>query len=778
MNIPKSLFQLLLGKRLPITGGTLQVTGVQGDVLIRRDRYGIAYVEAGNDEDAWFGLGFCQGQDRAFQLEQILRLARGRLAELVGADGLPFDRVARRLGFHRLSMQQLEILDEDVRRGLEAFARGVTQGMRSGCRKPAHEFALLGLKQPTEYLAADVLSRIRIMGFGLPTNWDAELVRLKILLEDGPQALQALEPVYPEWLPVTTDPLAQAGPAGERLADELAAFQSLTGGAGGGSNNWAVAASRTATGRPLLANDPHLAPLLPSHWYLTHVRTPEWAIAGPSFVGAPLFAIGHNGFAAWGVTAGMIDNTDLFIEEVGPDGQSAREGDAFVPCEVVREVIHIKGGQPVEEKVLITRRGPIVGPALEGEVGAISMRATWLDVRPINGWFKLHRTRSFEQFRRYFESFPALSLNVAYADASGTIAWQLVGDTPQRRQGWGMLPGYGRDPEAGWEDELLPFDALPHIVNPDIGFVASANNQPVVSGGEPFLGMDSLDGYRFARITEALQSRTDWDVASTHKLQLDQLCLPWREMREVVLEIQAGTPEATQALALLRDWDGILDVDSPAASVFELFVAGMIRRIVEAKAPRAASWVLGRGFSTFVPVSGVDVRRMGHLSRLLRQSPPGWLARPWAEEIEAALTQAIRTLNEKHGPDPAKWGWGKVRPLTLQHPVGARQPMDKVFNLGPFPWGGDANTVAQTTSPLLDPLGAPYIIASLRMVVDVGNWDACSFVLPGGQSGNPFSPHYDDLLPLWQRGEGVPIAWSSTAVEQAAQTTLRLAPAD
>lgn len=171
MNIPKSLFRLLLGKRLPTVEGTLQVAGLQGEVTIRRDSYGIAYIEASNDEDAWFGLGFCQGQDRAFQLEQIIRIARGTLAELVGPDGLPFDRVARRLGFHRLSVQQLEVLDADTRRDLDAFARGVTQGMRIGCQKLAHEFSLLGIKQPSEYLAVDVLSRIRIMGFALASNW-------------------------------------------------------------------------------------------------------------------------------------------------------------------------------------------------------------------------------------------------------------------------------------------------------------------------------------------------------------------------------------------------------------------------------------------------------------------------------------------------------------------------------------------------------------------------------------------------------------------------------
>ena len=774
MNIPKLVFRLLLGRRLPVTAGRLEVPGIHRPVLVRRDHYGIPTIEAQGDEDAWYGLGFCHGQDRAFQLEGLRRIVRGTLAELVGPEVLPLDRLSRRIGFHHSAVAQLEALDGEIRSILEAYAQGVNTGARIGCRRKAHEFALLRT-DPTPFNASDTLGVIKLMSFTLASNWDCELARFKILTEDGPEALAALDPAYPEWLPATSPPGALAGRAADRLSEDLALFTAIVG-PGGGSNNWAIAGSRTTTGRALLANDPHLGPSLPPHWYLAHLRTPDWAVAGASFVGGPAFPVAHNDVAAWGNTAGLTDNTDLFLEEIGPDGRSVREGDQFVPCQTRLEVIQVKGGDPVEEEVLVTARGPIIGPALEGEVGAISLRAVWLDPRPMKGLLQIHRARSFEEFRRAFEHWPALPLSWVYADTSGTVGWQLTGELPRRRKGWGTLPLPGWEPEVGWEDDLIPFDDMPHLVDPESGFVASANSQPTASGEGPFLGVDWLDGYRLASIVEPLEARNDWDVASTQALQMGQNSLPWRELRDVLLALPTEISEARQALALLKAWDGIISADSSAAAIFEFFVAEMAQRIAQVKAPRATRWAMGKGFTPLVPYSMFAWRRTSHFVGLAREQPEGWFDRPWPQEMADALATAIRTLRERYGPISDQWAWGRVRPLTLRHSVGEKAPLDRVFNLGPFPWGGDASTIGQAAAPPGDPTASPSFVASLRMVVDVGNWEEGRFVLPGGQSGNPLSPHYHDQLPLWQRGEGVPIAWSEEEVERTTRSVLRLVP--
>jgi len=774
MNLARGIFGLLLGRRPPITEGKIAVPGLESEITIRRDAWGVPHISAECDVDAWFGQGFCVGQDRAFQLESSLRLVRGTLAEVIGRDGIPADRLSRRIGFFRAANRQVPTLAAETRTAIEAYAGGINAGMTAGMRRKAHEFTLLRIT-PAPWSAADVLGYLKLISFLLATNWDMELARLRILLEDGADALAALDTGYPEWLPVISPPLVAAGPALYRFAEEAARLMAAAH-AGGGSNNWALAPSRTASGQAILANDPHLAPTLPPHWYLAHVGTREWSLAGACFVGLPGVHVGHNGFAAWGLTVGMTDNTDLFLEEIGPDGRSVRQGERFVLCETEVERIAVRGAREIVEDVIVTPRGPIVSPALDGEKFTLSLRATWLDAAPVDGLLSLHRVRGFDDFRRHMEHWPALPLNVAYADTAGTIGWQLIGTAPRRKTGFGSVPLPGWETEVGWEDEPVPYEDMPHLSNPESGFVVSANNKGIRDGDGPFLTVDWLDGFRAARIGESLDASTDWDPAATRRLQMDVQSIPWREMRDVVLASPAPDTDAQKALDLLGDWDGRVTAESPAAAVFEFFVAEMCARVAKAKAPRSWRYVLGEGFHPLVPHSLYNSNRMGHLVRVLREQPEGWFESSWAAEIAGSLSVAVRTLRERRGSNPARWAWGDVRPLTLLHPVGARKSLKRVFDLGPFPWGGDSNTPAQAGVSMLSPTDNPAFIQSLRFVCELGDWENCRWVLPGGQSGNPLSPHYADQLTLWRRGRGIPIAWSSTEVHRATFAVLKLEP--
>jgi penicillin amidase len=511
---------------------------------------------------------------------------------------------------------------------------------------------------------------------------------------------------------------------------------------------------------------------------LLHVRTPEWAAAGASFVGGPGIPAGHNGYAAWGVTAGLIDNTDLFREQIGPDGRSVRQGDRFVRCELRKEIIHIRGGDPVTETVLQTLRGPIVSPSIGEGTEALSLRALWLDPRPLRGLLCVHRALSFAEFRDLCAFWPAASQNMVYADASGAVGWQMLGQAPLRRKGWGTLPLPGWDPEAGWEPGTLPHEQLPHAVDPPCGFVATANNQPVPEGLSPFLGADWIDGYRIAAIDRALSARSDWDVASTMALQTDQRTLTWDDLRPAVLAAPVSSPASKRALEMLRDWDGNMAEESPAAAVFELFVAELAGRVARAKAPRSFEYMLGKGLSPLMAYNFFCFRRTAHLARLLRTQPEGWFPRPWPDEVADVLTAVVQRLRLQHGDNERRWAWGRLRPLVRHHPLGRKRWLGRLFNRGPVPCGGNTDTINQASVLPLAPLAPADNIASLRMVVDVGAWDDSRFVLPGGQSGNPLSPHYDDQFPLWRRGEGVPIAWSPEAVRKASRETLELVPAD
>ncbi len=750
---------------------------MDGEVIVRRDRWGIPHITGSTDRDVWFGLGFCHAQDRAFQLESVRRVAHGTLAEVVGAEGLTVDRLARRLGFLRYARPQLDVLDEDVLQTLEVYTNGVNAGLALGSKRKAHEFALLRMK-PSGWHPVDVLAVAKLLSFAMSGNWDAELARFRVLVEDGPDALSQIDPEYAAWHPVAAVPGDIAGEQLDRLSEDLTALTKALG-MSGGSNAWAVAPSRTVTGRPILANDPHLTPRLPSPWYLAHLDAGEWSMAGASFVGVPIFPTGHNGRVAWGTTLGLADTTDLYIE--GPFGDGGGTPETVETPVVVREEIRVKGRSTEVEDVVVTPRGPLLTPLIDGAGYSISIRAMWMQARPIAGFLKIGRTRTAAEFRMMFEAWPLMSLNLVFADAAGAIGWQLVGETPVRRSSHGIVPSAAWTGEGEWLEKHVPFGDMPGASDPDTGFLVSANHRPLseTKGREetgPFLGVDWADGLRAARIEQRLSEYGRWDVTETGRLQTDLLAVQWEEVRDAVLSIRPRDAVSRDALALLADWDGMLDADSAAAAVFELLLAEIDRRDVAARAPKAGHSVLGADIGGLGQPNLLAFRRAGRMSRLLREGPSDRALDDWANLLSDALQAVVARLSALAGADPDGWRWGRLRLLVLEHPVGRKWPLHKVFNIGPAPFGGDTNTVAQAAVDPLDPLANPMVIPSLRCVMDVGDFDRSTFVLPGGQSGNPFSPHYRDMYPLWLRGEGVPIPWSADEVGRATVNTMLLEP--
>lgn len=744
----------LLGRRLPIAQGTVEVPGLTAPLRIGRDRWGVPHIYAETGRDAWFGVGFCHAQDRAFQLEIMLRVGRGTLAALVGAEGLQVDRLSRRLGLHRVATQQVQAQDEDALQLLDAYVLGVNAGLRLGARQVPHELALLRRK-PSPWTVADALTTPKVLGVGgLAENWAIEHARLLISTLDGEEAMRAVEPLYPEWL--TT----------------IAGLDALRRqvGAGGGSNNWAVSGSLTASGRPLLANDPHLPPTVPGLFYLAHLKTPDWDLVGASTPGCPGITIGHNGHAAWGVTSGMADVADLCVEQLGPAGESVLQAGRLVPCEVREERIEVRGRRrPVVERVTITPRGPVVSPAGEDRTPALSMRCALLDPEAkLTGPLRMERVRSFEDVSRDASGWP-FPLNVAYADEEGHIGWQLTGHVPRRV-------------DAGW-DGWLTSQELPSAADPERGFLATANNKPLPDGEGPYLGSDWMDGYRAQAICEALAARGGWSAQDMRMLQIDERSLPWRQLREHVLAL-TGRDERQEVLLglhLLRQWDGRVSADSPAAAVFELLLSEMARRLVAERAPRSFAWALGRSINPIEEHTTLGLRRVSQLVCALRAEQGDGQARPFVRgasaELADALATAVRTLIRERGADEGRWAWGKLRTVTFEHPLGERAPLNRIFNLPPSPCGGDTNTIPQAAVDPLCPAGNPLFVAGLRAVFDVGDWDRSEFVLATGQSGNPLSPHYEDQNALWRRGETIVIPCSPQAVERDTVRTLHLRPA-
>ncbi len=755
-----------MGRREPTSSGRLRVPGLDDEVLIRRDTHGVPHIDAATSADAAFALGFCLGQDRTFQLEMTLRLVRGTTAELLGEALVPVDRLVRRIDFRAAAEAQLSASRPETRAWVDAHVAGINAANRYGRTRRPHELALLR-REVTSWEPEDLVGALALTAFLLPANWDVEFARLQMLVTDGPEAVRDLDLGYPDGGPVTADPGGAGAAMVDRLGDDLAAFAEVARG-GGGSNAWAVAGNRTTTGRPLLANDPHLPPTIPPHLYLAHVRTPDWEAAGAFWVGRGIFMTGQNAHAAWGLTAGYVDNTDLVIEEL--DGDRVLTPDGWVPCERRIEPIEVRGSDPVEEEVLVTPNGPIVSPALTESPMALSLRATWRTAHPLDALL-VHEAPTLEEFRERVSDWAGISANIMWAERSGRIAWQLIGRPPVRRGGAGTVPARGWDREGGW-DGLLPFDRMPWSVSPSAGFLVSANNPPSPDPPEE-IGRDWLDLYRARRLEELISARYDWTVADASAAQLDVRSGLWDQIAEVVLAAPVSDPDGAQAVALLAAWDGQVTGDSAAASVFELFVAGLYRRIVQARAPGSAPWALGRGPSPLTPRNLFWKRRGSLVSRCLRERPDGWFDRSWDQVVAEALSAAVSDL--RHLDDsPAGWRWGRIRPLVLAHPLGTKSPFDRLFNLGPFPAGGDHDTPSQHGVDLIDPTRPASVHPALRAVLDPGDPEASRFALPGGQSGNPLSDHYRDQLPAYSSGRGVQIPWSEDAVAAATVQSLRL----
>jgi penicillin G amidase len=772
------LLRLAMGARRPIVDGEITIPGLARPIVVRRDSYGIPHIDAATEDDAAFALGFVQGQDRAFQLESIVRLVRGTLAELVGEAALPVDRITRRIGFRRNALIHLEQIDPSIREFLNRFTAGINAGSALGLKQWPHEFSLLK-STPTHWDAADVLAYVKFMSFQLPSNWDVELARMLMQRWDGSEAVLALDPIVAATgMPISHSTTSADSAALAQLTAELKAVSEFAP-RGGGSNNWVIDGTRTVSGKPILASDPHLAPSLPSPWYLAHINTPAGFVAGATFAGSPVFPIAHNGHACWGVTAGLTDTTDLFLETLSDDGMQVRQPDgSWRATTRITETIAVKDAADVIETVIETPRGPIITPLIPDEALAISMQAVWLKPWPIRGFFEAAKAKSFDTFRGSFAHWPVLPLNVLYADATGAIGYQLVGNLPERTGGAGLLP----TPVAAgdWRPDPVPFAEMPMQIGSKSGYLATANDDPLEwleSPGRRVTGWDFVEPYRARVIRDQLARRSDWTAAACQQLQLNLHSMPWQEIREVVLAVSATDGDAVMALALLRDWDGTVAADSPAAAIFELFLAEMIIRVAKAKAKTAWKLAIGGDGTGHFAHSLLADRRVLHLTRLMLTQPTGWFVRSWPDEMADALAAVIRRLRAQAGPSSPYWAWGHLRTLTLRHALlGKHRVLKRIFNIGPIPFGGDSNTVQQGGSRPLDPTAETHNIPNLRTVFDTADFRQSRFALAGGQSGNLLSPHYGDQFPLWQRGEGVPIAFELDDVIRHAVSSLRLMP--
>ncbi len=751
----------------PQIEGRIPVTGATGPVEVVRDTFGVPHIRAASDADALFGLGFVHAQDRLFQLDSTRRFALGRVAEVAGPALVESDRFMRCLGLADRAGRDYARLGEGERALLDAYARGINAGIAATPALPP-EYALLEAP-PEPWHPEHTLAIARLVLFTFALNWDTELLRERLLTALGPARAFELDAVYP------SDGLTATGldvPAADRLLHALEAAYEAGLPVGGASNAWAVAGSRTTTGTPLLASDPHLQARMPSLFHVAHVAGATFDAVGATIAGLPGVVLGHNGTLAWGITAGMADVADCYVERVDPEDPTrylTPEGWQTGRTRIER--ILVRGAEAVEERVLETRHGPVLGPALPGESRAIALRCTALEdgdlATPFLAMLRAGTPRAFEDALALW---PGATFNFVWAARSGSIGYRMAGSVPARALGAGLLPADG--PTSPGPPPPLPPEAMPRAVDPPAGIVVSANNAP---GGDAQLGSEWCDRFRAERITALLDAQPQHTVASLQAIQFDVHSAPLLQLRDLMLAARAfeGAP-----LALVTAWDGQASAGSAAAAILEAAYTELARSLVTRLAGDQAPIVLGAGLGAAISGSSFHYRLQGRILDVLQRPRP-----PWLESVEerdrflrAAGARAITWLSSDLGSDERRWTWGGLHTLTLAHPLSRVPVAGRAFSRGPVGYAGDVNTISQGGFSAYRGPSSGGFSPAYRQVIDLAAPDRSTFALPGGNSGIPGHPRYDDALEGFLAGRQRPLLYTPEAVARHAESRLTLAP--
>ncbi|NOK62856.1 MAG: penicillin acylase family protein [Chloroflexi bacterium AL-W] len=762
-----------LRQALPEVSGSIQVDGISAPVEILRDLDGMVHIQAQNETDALFGLGYAHAQDRLWQMEFQRRIGYGRLSEVLGEAALETDMFLRTLGVARAAHSTWAATPPEERVTAEAYVKGVNAFIESPDNNVLPiEFVILGF-EPDLWQPEDILVWGKMMSWDLGGNWRQELLRSRLSNHLDAERAEQLMPSYtadgPLILPVSeitgdTPRLIQASnitPIPESVATSLMRIDKTlqtTLGLGGrsiGSNNWVVGGARTTTGQPLLADDPHLGSQIPSIWYLAHIQGGELDAIGATFPGVPGVIIGRNNHIAWGVTNTGPDVQDLYIERVNDQNEAEYNG-IWEPMQIIPETIKIDGQPDIEIDVRITRHGPLISDVVEDIDEPLAFRWTALD--PIDNtllaFTKINKAQNWEEFTSALADYHAPMQNFVYADVEGNIGYYAPGALPIRSNGEGKAPVPGWTDEYAWEG-YVPFDELPQTFNPSKGFIVSANNK-VIGDDYPYLiSTNWASPHRAARITELIERTPQLSIDDMQAIHADVQSLQAVEMLPYMLQIQSADPQKQMAIALLRDWDGSMDGDSAEAALYHAWYQQLTEHIFADELGEEL-WMDYRDDRSFIAMALIDIFEGNNQT--------------WCDDIQTAQTEDCEAMIEQslevgldnmaqaQGTESIEnWRWDNVHHAKFPH-----SPFDDVSMLRPMfsrsiPNGGDGFTVNVAPPDSEDPYHQHHI-PSYRHVVDLGNLNASLFIHSVGQSGHVFSTNYNDLLERWQRVEYLPMS--------------------
>ncbi|MFF9351581.1 penicillin acylase family protein [Streptomyces sp. NPDC014734] len=860
----------------PQTTGTIKLDGLDGDVEVKRDAYGVPQLYADSDADLFRAQGFVHAQDRFWEMDVRRHMTAGRLSEMFGSGQVDTDAFLRTLGWRKVAQEEYDtVLSPETKKNLQAYADGVNAYLKGRDGKDISvEYAALGLTndyKPGEWTPVDSVAWLKAMAWDLRGNMQDEIDRSLMASRLDKKQIADLYPAYPydDHKPIVSegaispvtgkyDPDATPSSSGlgsdtpqgateglntqlASLSDTLDEIPALLGpnGNGIGSNSWVVSGKYTTTGKPLLANDPHLAPMLPSLWYQMGLHCREvsakcrYDTAGYTFSGMPGVIIGHNADIAWGFTNLGADVTDLFLEKVSDDGY-LYDG-KIKPFTVRTETIKVAGGKSRTITIRETEHGPLVsdrssemekvgqkapvtGTAPDRAAGyGVSLRWTALDAgHSMDAVFELNRAKDFPSFRKAAEHFEVPSQNLIYADTKGHIGYQAPGRIPVRKSGDGTMPSPGWSSKYGWKEEAVPFDELPYELDPKRGYIVTANQAVVDEKKYPhLLTKDWGYGTRSQRINDLIESKIKGggkiSTEDMQKMQMDNTSAIATLLVPELTKIDIGDKNVREAQKLLEGWRYTQESDSAAAAYFNAVWRNILKLAFGNKLPKElrveGECLNVRRADSSGPIDERHklVRECGQrapdaaqpdggdrwyqvVTNLLKDENNDWWKTPKSGRDEAtetrdelfarAMKDARWELTAKLGKDMSTWSWGRLHQLNLENQtLGKEGPgvLKQLLNRGPWNLGGGEAAVNATGWNAAGGYDVVWV-PSMRMVVNVGDWDKSRWINLTGASGHAFAAHYTDQTDKWANGELLDWSFGTNAVAESTTDILTLKP--
>jgi penicillin G amidase len=815
----------LTRRSFPKTSGEVKLDGLNSQVDIYRDSFGIPHTYAKTSHDLFFAQGYVHAQDRFWQMDFWRHIGSARLSEMFGESQLDTDIFLRTLGWARIAQQELDSISPDELAILQAYADGVNAYLADHKGSALSlEYAVLKLLTPgytpEPWQPLNTLTWGKVMAWDLSSQGETEVEHAILLNILTPEQIAFLFPPYPSDHPVIVPDFSVSTTSSgsinqtqgiQALVDLTPAFQSLSAsmrnmdlvmgptGSDIGSNNWVIAGSRTTTGKPFLANDMHLGEQMPSIWYENGLhcapKGPDcpYEVTGFTFASVPGVVVGHTDRTAWGFTNVGPDVLDLYIEKINPDNPNQYEVNGqWVGMNLVQETIQVAGSDPVELTVRYTRHGPIIWDnpddlkTIQEKWGvdlpatfAITMRWTALEpVNTIKAVLGIDMAQNWNEFRQAAMNFEVPSQNMVFADIDGNIAYQTPGNIPIR------LPGHtGEFPVPGWTDDYewqgyIPFDQLPTTYNPPAGYIATANNA-VVDSSYPYSITTEWDyGFRAARIVELIESAPGpIDPAYIQKMHGDDTNASAAYLVPLLMQLDLQDAHLDDMRRLLMGWDYQNQMDSDAAAVYNAFWRAILARTFRDELPEDY-WPAGQD-------------NYFEIMRILAQTPDS----AWWDDINTtsvetrddilrlAFSDAVAELEQTLGNDPSRWTWGNLHTITFHNQslgTSGVAPIEAIFNRGPYRTSGGSSIVNNTAWNAAETdLTKVYQVVALpseRMIVDLSNLPASLSLNTTGESGHAFHPHYDDQIDLWRTIQYHPMLWDQAQVTEAAEGHLVLTP--